>query len=96
MKKSIFIIAVIAAGALVSCEDFLNVKPRGYDIASKMEHYQGLILGQELWLMDESFPYMCFECVMDKNGYDNAYSTIGSNATNAYRWEKDIYREDEA
>ena len=95
MKKSIYIIATITVFCLTSCEDFLNVKPRGYDTPSKMEHYQGLLLGQELWLMDESFPYMCFECFMDKNGYDNAYSTIGSNATNAYKWEKEIYREDE-
>ena len=65
MKKSIYIIATITVFCLTSCEDFLNVKPRGYDTPSKMEHYQGLLLGQELWLMDESFPYMCFECFMD-------------------------------
>lgn len=45
--------------------------------------------------MDESFPFMCFECFMDKNAYDNVYSTVGSSSTNAYKWEKDIYREDE-
>lgn len=45
MKKSIYLIAAIAALGLTSCEGFLNVKPRGYDIASKMEHYQGLLLG---------------------------------------------------
>lgn len=80
---------------LTSCENYLNVKPRGYDIASKIEHYEGLLVGQDLYMLNESFPYMCFECFMDQDGFDNAYSTIGSRATNAYKWEKNVYREDE-
>ena len=93
MKK----VAIILAAALVlgSCTDYLNVKPRGYDIASKLEHYQGLLYGTELFLMDNSFPYMAMECYTDADGYANAYSTIGNHVCQAYKWESDIYREDE-
>lgn len=95
MKKKILIPVAVATLLLTSCTDYLNVKPRGYDIVSKMEHYEGLLLGQELFVLDETFPYMCFECFMDADAYNNVYSEIGSSATNAYKWEKDIYREDE-
>ena len=93
MKKAIIIFA--ATLALSACTDYLNVKPRGYDIASKLEHYQGLLYGTELFLMDNSFPYMAMECYTDADGYANAYSTIGNHVCQAYKWETDIYREDE-
>ena len=82
MKKAIIIFA--AALALSACTDYLNVKPRGYDIASKLEHYQGLLYGTELFLMDNSFPYMGMECYTDEEGYANAYSTIGNHVCQAY------------
>ena len=94
MKRFTTILAA-AALLLTSCEEYLDVKPRGYDIASKVEHYEGLLIGQDLCLLDECFPYMCFDCHMDPEGFENVYSTIGSSATKAYKWEKDVYREDE-
>lgn len=93
MKKYIIILA--AALTLCSCTDYLNVKPRGYDIASKLEHYEGLLYGTELFLMDNSFPYMSMECYTDADGYANAYSQVGNHVCNGYKWNPDVYREDE-
>lgn len=94
MKKySIIILAVVSV--LSSCTDYLNVKPRGYDIASRVEHYQGLLLGSDFALMNISFPYMCMETYTDVDGYNNAYSQAGSYVCNGYKWEKDIYRDDQ-
>ncbi|MBQ0043705.1 MAG: RagB/SusD family nutrient uptake outer membrane protein [Bacteroidales bacterium] len=99
MKKNILFVAAIAAMLLTSCEEYLNVKPKGYDIASKIEHYQGLLLGlqEELCFVSESFPYMCFDTYVEEDGYANMYSipVLGSHACNGYKWEKNLYREDE-
>lgn len=93
MKKSIIILAsVLVLGA---CTDFLDVKPRGYDIASRIEHYEGLLFGTDIAMLFTSFPQMCMECYTDEDGYANAYSTVGSYVCNAYKWERDIYREDQ-
>lgn len=94
MKKS-FAIIVSIIFVLSSCTEYLDVKPRGYDIASKVEHYEGLLYGGDMVLMDISFPYMCMECYTDDEGYANAYSTAGTITCNGYKWEKDIYREDQ-
>lgn len=99
MKKNIIILAALAAMLLTSCEEYLNVKPKGYDIATKIEHFEGLLFGlqEELAFVSESFPYMCFDTYIEPEGYDNMYSipVLGSHACNGYKWEKDIYREDE-
>jgi len=96
MKKNIIILSAIAAIFLTSCEDYLNVKPRGYDIASKIEHYEGLILGQDIYMMYECFPFMGFDCYAEKEGYDNlnSISYYANYAQAAYRWDKDIFPED--
>lgn len=93
MKKYITLFAL--ALTLCACTDYLNVKPRGYDIASRIEHYQGLLYGTELFLMDTSYPYMSMECYTDEDGYANAYSQVGNHVCNAYKWNPDVYREDE-
>lgn len=94
MKKfTVIILAVVSV--LSSCTDYLNVKPRGYDIASRIEHYQGLLYGSDFAILDESYPYMCMECYTDVDGYNNAYSTVGSYVCEGYKWSKDIYREDQ-
>ena len=91
-RISIILSAVLALSA---CTDYLNVKPRGYDIASKVEHYEGLLLGTDLALMNVTFPYMSMECYTDEDGYANAYSEVGSYICNGYKWNPDAYREDE-
>ena len=93
MKRLILLSAL--ALTLSACTDYLNVKPKGYDIASRIEHYSGLLYGTDLALMDITFPYMCMECHTDEDGYGNAYSTVGSHVCNAYKWLTDIYREDQ-
>ncbi|MCF0177294.1 MAG: RagB/SusD family nutrient uptake outer membrane protein, partial [Bacteroidales bacterium] len=95
MKKIYIVFTIVAIAVLTSCQDYLNVKPKGYDVASKMEHYQGLIYGSEKYFLKESFPYMCFDTYTDAAGYEMVYSQLGSYATNAYKWEADIYREDQ-
>lgn len=94
MKKSLIIISSIIF-VLSSCTDYLDVKPRGYDIASKVEHYEGLLYGSDMALLDISFPFMSMECYTDVDGYANAYSSAGTYVCNGYKWEKDIYREDQ-
>lgn len=93
MKK--YIIILVCALSFWSCTDYLNVKPRGYDIASRIEHYRGLLYGSDMAMLYTSFPYMCMECYTDEDGYSNAYSTVGSYVCNGYKWERDIYREDQ-
>ena len=93
MKRIILFSALVLT--LSACTDFLNVKPRGYDVASRTDQYEGLIYGTDLAMMFTSFPQMCMECYTDEDGYGNAYSTVGSYVCNAYKWERDIYREDQ-
>ena len=93
MKKTLYIISF--ALLLSGCTDFLGIKPRGYDVAEKLEHYQGLLYGCEPFILEESFPYMCFELFTDEDGYGQLFSNVGSAATNAFKWEADILRPDE-
>lgn len=93
MKKLLILLA--AASAICACTDYLNVKPRGYDIASKIEHYEGLLYGTDLALLNTAHPYMSMECYTDADGYANAYSTVGSYVCNGYKWIPDAFREDE-
>lgn len=89
------LIAIIVAGVFTACEDYLGIKPRGYDVAEKMEHYEGLLYGTGMYMLDEVFPFMCFELSIDPEGFATAYSMIGSAQTNAYIWKDDIFRIDE-
>lgn len=96
MKKIHNIFFVIALTTLlIGCEDYLNVKPRGYDVSSKCEHYRGLLYGESVSYMP-SFPFMCIEYDTNEDGFKNLYYTnSGSVNANAFLWKKDIYREDE-
>ena len=80
---------------LAGCEDYLDVKPRGYDVAEKVSHYEGLLYGTETIMLDEVFPYMCFEWETNSEAYENVYSLMGADVTNAYKWEENIFRPDE-
>ena len=93
MKRTILLL--ISTLMLASCTSYLDVKPRGYDIASRIEHYEGLLFGTDMALLNISFPYMSMECYTDENGYGNAYSQVGSYICNGYKWTPDIYREDQ-
>ena len=93
MKK--YLIIPVLALALSACTDYLNVKPRGYDVASRIDHYEGLLYGTDRSLMNISFPYMSMECYTDEDGYANAYSQVGNYVCNGYKWNPDAYREDE-
>lgn len=96
MNRIIYLISLaLAAVGMTSCEDYLGIKPRGYDVAEKIEHYEGLLFGTEVFMMDEVFPFMCFELTIDTEGFATAYSLIGSAETNAYMWKADIFRSDE-
>lgn len=93
MKRSI--ILSVSVLLLCSCTDYLNVKPRGYDIASRIEHYEGLLYGKDMALMNTSYSYRSMECLTDEDGYANAYSQIGSYVCNSFKWNQQVYREDE-
>ena len=99
MKKiyRITLLSVAAAASLLlsGCTKYLGIKPRGYEIAYKLEHFRGLLFGTEPYMMNETFPYMSFELNTDADGYANAYSMMGTATCNAYKWSDDIYREDE-
>lgn len=97
MKRTIYILSAVLAAlsSLTSCEDYLGIKPRGYDVAEKIEHYEGLLFGTEMFMLNEVFPFMCFELTTDEDGFATAYSMIGAPETNAYKWEADIFRADD-
>ena len=89
MKKYIIILfATLIAGT--SCTDWLDVKPRGYDIPTTIGQYEGMLYG-----MDEVFEYMSFEFTSDADGYKNAWSAMGRAKCNAYKWQKDVFLPDE-
>lgn len=94
MKK----VYIIAASTILaaSCTKYLDVKPRGYDVPSTVEQFSGLIYGQDYFYLDEVFEFMSFEFTTDAEGYKKAYSEMGSDVCNAYRWQKDIFLQDQA
>ncbi|MBE6215998.1 MAG: RagB/SusD family nutrient uptake outer membrane protein [Bacteroidales bacterium] len=95
MKRTAYITLLLLTLCTTSCEDYLGIKPRGYDVAEKIEHYEGLLYGTEMFLLNEVFPYMGFEFTIDQDGFTTAYSLMGAPETNAYLWKADIFREDE-
>ena len=76
MRKTIYIAIMFTLMVSTGCEDYLGIKPRGYDVAYKIEHYEGLIYGAEPFMLDETFPYMCFEYTTDRDGYESVYSNL--------------------
>ena len=95
MKSILHITLIMGLIMLAGCEDYLDVKPRGYDVAEKVSHYEGLLYGTETIMLDEVFPYMCFEWETNSEAYENVYSLMGADVTNAYKWEENIFRPDE-
>lgn len=96
MKRIIYILSsILAVVGVTSCEDYLGIKPRGFDVTEKIEHYEGLLFGTEMFMLDEVFPFMCYELTIDEDGFATAYSMVGAAATNAYMWKADIFRADE-
>ena len=93
MKRFILLTATLLA--LCSCTKYLDVKPRGYDIASRVEHYEGMLYGSDMAFMNTSYAYRSMECYTDTDGYANAYSQIGSYACNSFQWSREVYREDQ-
>jgi len=93
MKRVFYLLCTVLA--LDSCTDYLNVKPRGYDIPNTLEQYEGMIYGHEHFWMSEVFEYMAFEFMTDEDGYGNAYANLGAATCNAFRWQKDIYLPDQ-
>lgn len=87
--------AILILLVLVSCTRYLDVKPRGYDIPTSLSQYEGLLYGQEYFMLDEVFEFMSFEFTTDSDGYGNAYANMGSDICNAYCWKKDIFLSDE-
>ena len=94
MKKYIIIASAVILSA-VSCRNWLDVKPRGYDIPTTIEQYEGLLYGTEHFYLDEVFEFMSFEFTNDTDSYALAYSSMGSAVCNAYKWSKDIFLPDE-
>ena len=86
MKRTAYITLLLLTLCTTSCEDYLGIKPRGYDVAEKIEHYEGLLYGTEMFLLNEVFPYMGFEFTIDQDGFTTAYSLMGAPETNAYLW----------
>ena len=80
---------------LCGCTDWLMVQPRGVEVPSRIEHYEGLLYGTELVTIGEVFPYMCFENTCDREGFENMFTLAGESACNAYLWKDDIFRRDE-
>lgn len=94
MKKYILTFLVVMP-ILMSCTDYLGIKPRGYDVPSRLEHYEGLLYGPEYYLIKDVFTFMSFEFTTDKDGFANAYTELGPASCNAYRWQSDLFLEDE-
>lgn len=94
MKKYIITLAALLAIS-TSCTEWLDVKPRGYDIPTSIGQFEGMLYGMENFYMEEVFEYMSFEFTSDADGYTNAYSVMGRALCNAYKWQKDIHLPDE-
>lgn len=95
MKKilSLAITAIFAAAA-VGCSDYLDIKPRGFDVPFKLAHFEGLIYGVEPSTIFV-YHYGTFEHTIDAPGYLSFFNTEGQKAAEAYKWSKDIFQRDD-
>ncbi len=95
MKKLLTYFAlVLLTLTFSSCSDYLDIKPRGYDVPHKLSHYEGLIYGADLSSIFV-YHYGTFEHTIDEPGFSSLYSLEGYNASKAYLWQPDIFRADD-
>ena len=105
MKKNRVIGMVFAATMMFSAcntDDFLGIKPRGKEIASTCQHYDGLFNSLEMIYYGEMAGPMFYSTVMSDEFYSTPQSLEQLNQTSggpqaqaAYCWETEIMRVDE-
>jgi len=82
MKKSIYIaLAVAALTMLISCNKFLEVKPKGVVLPEKLADYEAMLNSPTLI---ETFPSQALYCNDDMQGEFSASDR--SAKSNAYYW----------
>lgn len=95
MKKILsLLVSAIIIGSMTGCSDYLDIKPRGYDVPHKLSHYEGLLYGAELnslW----TYHYGTFEHTIDESGFSSFYINERYNASKAFLWQADIFRSDD-
>jgi tetratricopeptide (TPR) repeat protein len=92
MKRIISVIAIVLVlGLTAGCTDYLDIKPRGYDVPQKLAHYEGLLYGTDK-TVDFNYFYGTFEHTLDAVGFSSFYANEGYNAAKAYQWQPDIFR----
>lgn len=95
MKKILtLIIFTVMIASVTGCSDYLDVKPRGYDVPHKLSHYEGLLFGAESSVLF-NYHFGTFEHTIDAMGYMMLFSMEGQAAANAYTWRDTIYLADD-
>ena len=85
--RKYFIIACLFFSTLQSCDKFLDVKPKGKDIAYLTVHYNGLLNNLVLEQFSHNYMYMTDE-LMSTPEYITKISLVSQKA---FKWEGDIF-----
>lgn len=85
---SIFLIG----GFTASCDDFLDIVPRGQDVATSMKHYNGLLNDLTWHTIGEQFQFASDEYI----GNPNILAAYGTIFRNIYDYEPQLYTADES
>lgn len=91
MKKiSYFVFSAVMLFSIVSCKDFLEVKPKGYVLPEKLSDYENMLSSPT---MTQTFPAELMYCTDD---YYGEYAPLdrGTNA-NMFVWRREIDTDDQ-
>jgi hypothetical protein len=92
MKKILsFAILALLAGGMTGCKEYLDEKPRGVDVPTKLVHYEGLLFGTPKAMLTVYYDGT-FEHTIDADGFNYMFSMEGYPESQAYKWEADIFR----
>lgn len=89
MKKILFLTCVILGGILYSCDNYLDIKPKGYTIPEYFDDYQTLMYGLSLYTTSNSIiNYMTDHVsLLDKDGDESLnLASKWDNIRNLYQF----------
>lgn len=107
LKYAILAFALVVSFGITGCSDFLDLKPKGKEVPTKLEHYNGLFNSTLLIniAFSEQLPsggispgdepllmmYMGDELIAD----ETSFASLDRAALAAYKFEADIFNEDD-
>lgn len=100
MKKSIILAlsAILVVSSATSCvKEFLDIKPRGSDVATKIEHYQGLLSSQNFMsYTSPTYFHMGEELCGDAKTLERIQSSEKDKGLFAFKFDRDPFQSEDA